>query len=191
MADVQPQDNRGQAIQQFKPKICNFKVSSPEEAAVWERYVQTVKDLGLDVCHTTISLVKGFLAGLEGSKAAQEIHTDRHVIQIQMTNHFNYVVQKPRRQPLELSCVREQFRSTVRSAFAEAYILEKARSLKRPFCFRDFLELKYDSFRRIVSRLLRKGKIMRFPAKTCPQFYVLSEWIQDNPAQQSKTLVLP
>ena len=189
MADIQPIDQ--QAVQQFKPKICNFKVSRPEEAAVWDRYVKTVKDMGLDVCHVTISLVKGFLAGLEGSKAAQEINTGSQVIQIQMTNHFNYVVQKPRRQPIELSFVKEEFRGTVRSAFAEAYVLEKARSLQRPFCFRDFLELKYDSFRRIVSRLMRKGKIVRFPAKTCPQFYALSEWINNDLAQQSKTLVLP
>lgn len=170
---------RAQA-QTAKNFICNFRAPTLEDYLEWKDYVRTVKDMGLDVCYTTLSLIRAFKEGIKQANGSAQINTAKQVINVQMTNHFNYVVQKPRREPYDLSCVKPEFRKTFSSLLYEAYVLEKARELKRPFCFRDFLELKHDAFRRIVLRLIRKGKIVKFPARCCPQFYMLAEWIQEN-----------
>lgn len=146
----------------------------------WKDYVKTVKDMGLDVCRVTLQLTRAFKQGVKEANRAVQIQGSQQVINVQMTNHFNYVVQKPRREPYDLSCVKPEFRKTFSSLLYEAYVLEKARELKRPFCFRDFLELKHDAFRRIVLRLTRKGKIVKFPSRCCPQFYMLAEWLNEN-----------
>lgn len=73
----------------------------------------------------------------------------------------------PRRQPYNLSCVKNEYQKTIGSVLLEAYVLNKAKDLTLKFSYRDFLEIKHDAFRRIILRLRLKGKIVAiFPQIT-------------------------
>ena len=169
-----------------KNLICNFRAPDLEKYMRWKQYVQWAKDNGLDVCHLTLALVESFLNGVG---EASEIRTGKQTITIYQQNVFQYQVKKPRREPYDLSCVKPEFRRTFSSLLFEAYVLQKASELNRPFCFRDFLELKHDAFRRIILRLKRKGKIIPFPQRTCPRFYILTSKLNGEQEQHSKTNV--
>ena len=138
----------------------------------WKAYVQWAKDNGMDVCHLTLSLTDAFMKGIEGAALVQ---TGKQVVNIQQNNVFQYQVQKPRREPYDLSCFREEFQRTITSVLFESYVLNKAREMTREFSYRDFLELKHDAFRRIILRLRRKGKITSNSQRSLPMFYVLAE----------------
>jgi hypothetical protein len=153
-------------------RICNFRAPTPEDYREWREYVATVKAQGLDVCRVTLGLTRAYK---EGMKQTTQIRSTEQVVNIQMNNQFLYQVQKPHREPYDLSCVKPEFRRTFSSILFEAYVLDKARAINREFCFRDFLELKHDSFRRIVLRLRRKSQVMAIPARTSPRFYALVE----------------
>ena len=161
---------------QPKLLICNFKAPSLKEYQEWQEYKRYVKRQGLDICRVTISLTVAFMAGVKGSAAVQ---AQGHTVNIQMNNQFLYQVQKPRRKPYSLDCVKSQFRRTVSSILFEAYVLHKARQIRQEFSFRDFLELEQADFHRIVRRLRRKGKIMANPQRTKPRFYFLTENLAD------------
>ena len=150
MVDSQP-------VCDSKPKnlICNFRAPNLQHYQRWKEYVQWAKDNGMDVCHITLSLVDSFMKGTEG---AAEVRNSQQVINIQQTNVFQYQVTKPRREPYDLSCVKKEYQRTFSSLLLEAYVLNKARELTREFSYRDFLELKHDSFFRIILRLKRKKK---------------------------------
>lgn len=156
----------------MKPKqlICNFRAPDLQKFGRWKQYVKWAQDNGLDVCHLTLSLVDSFMRGVE-----TQIPSGQQIINIQQQNTFLYQVKKPRREPYNVSCFKPMFRRTLSSIMFEAYVMEKARELSRDFCFRDFLELKHDAFRRIVMRLKRKGKIIGHPLRTVPRFYILTE----------------
>jgi len=162
--------------------ICNFRAPNEDLFKRWKTFVQWAKDNGYDVCHITLSLVDSFMLGIEGKS---QLRLPQQTINIQMQNNFLYQVEKPRRIPFSLDCVKPEFQKTFSSSLFEAYVLSKARDLNREFCFRDFLELKHDSFRRIVLRLRRKGKIIANPIRSNPRFYYLTErlaeyGVQDN-----------
>ena len=178
--------SEGQSVSVFKPKnlICNFRAPSLEQYQRWKAYVQWAKDNGQDVCHLTLSLTDSFMKGVEG---AAQVRNGRQVVNIQQNNVFQYQVSKPRREPYDMSCVRREFQKTITSVLFEAYVLNKARDLTREFSYRDFLELKHDSFRRIVMRLRRKGKIVANPQRTVPQFYFLAERIFEYSHNQGTT----
>lgn len=158
-----------------KPKqlICNFKAPSLAEFQRWKEFVQWAQNMGLDVCHLTLSLTDSFMKGIEG-----KVVSGQQVIHIHQKNDFKYMVSKPRREPHSLDCVKPQFRRTFSSILFEAYVMEKAREISREFSYRDFLEIKHDAFRRIVLRLKRKGKIVANPQRTVPRFYILAERIK-------------
>jgi hypothetical protein len=143
-----------------------------EDYLKWKHHVALVKDKGLDVCRVQIGLCEAWDKGIEG---AVQVRGLEQVVNIQMNNQFLYQVSKPRREPYSVDCVKPEFVRTVSSSLFEAYVLNKAREISRDFCFRDFLELKHDAFRRIVIRLRRKGKVMAIPERTIPRFYVLTE----------------
>ncbi len=161
---------------QPKNFICNFRAPNLEEFQRWKVYVQWAKDNGMDVCHLTLSLTDSFMKGIEG---AAEVRTAGQVVNIRQVNTFQYQVQKPRREPYSLDCVKEEYQRTFSSILFEAYVLNKAREMTREFSYRDFLELKHDAFRRIVLRLRRKGKVIANPQRTHPQFYFLTERINE------------
>jgi len=161
---------------QPKNFICNFRAPNLSEFERWKQFVQWAKDNGMDVCHLTLSLTDSFMQGIEG---AAQVRTGQQVVNIKQNNVFQYQVQKPRREPYDLSCVKSEYRRTFSSVLFEAYVLEKARQIDREFSYRDFLELKHDAFRRIVLRLRRKGKVVANPQRTCPRFYILSERLSD------------
>jgi hypothetical protein len=117
---------------------------------------------------------------MKGIEGAAQVRTGQQVVNIQQNNVFQYQVQKPRREPYSLDCVKPEFRRTFSSILFEAYVLNKAREINREFSFRDFLELKHDAFRRIVLRLKRKGKIITNPQRTVPRFYILSERLSEH-----------
>lgn len=167
-----------QTVLRTQPKnlICNFRAPNLSEFERWKQFVQWAKDNGLDVCHLTLSLTDAFLRGIEGGA---QVRTGQQVINIQQNNVFQYQVQRPRREPYSLDCVKSEYRRTFSSLLFEAYVLERAREISREFCYRDFLELKHDAFRRIVCRLRRKGKVIGNPRRTIPRFYILSERLND------------
>ena len=88
-----------------------------------------------------------FTQGIEG---AAEVRNGKQVVNIQQNNVFQYQVSKPRREPYDLSCVKKEYQKTISSVLFEAYVLNKARGLKREFSYREFLEIKHDAFRRIL-----------------------------------------
>ena len=153
-----------------KQLICNFKAPDIKHFLEWKSYVKFVKDQGLDVCRVTIGLTNAFMTG-----SRLELPTQKQSVSIDMKNSFNYQVVKPRRTPYSLDCVKPEFRKTFSSILFEAYVLQKAENIKSSFCFRDFLELKHGSFRRIIVRLKRKGLIFAHPIRTNPRFYILAK----------------
>jgi hypothetical protein len=168
----------GQAVLAAQPKnlICNFRAPNLKEFQRWKEYVQWTKDNGMDVCHLTLSLTDYFMKGIEG---AAEVRNGKQVVNIQQNNVFQYQVSKPRREPYDLSCVKKEYQKTISSVLFEAYVLNKVRDLTREFCYRDFLEIKHDAFRRIILRLRRKGKIVANPQRTLPRFYFLAERVSE------------
>jgi hypothetical protein len=156
--------------------ICNFRAPNLQQYQRWKAYVQWAKDNGLDVCHLTLSLTDAFM---KGNEAAALVNTGKQVINIQKNNVFQYQVQKPRRQPYSLDCVKPEYQRTFSSVLFEAYVLNRAREITREFIYRDFLELKHEAFRRIVLRLRQKGKVIANPQKTHPQFYFLTERLDE------------
>lgn len=169
---------------QPKNLICNFRAPNLSEFQRWKEFVQWAKDNGMDVCHLTLSLTDSFMKGIEG---AAQVRTGQQVVNIQQNNVFQYQVQKPRREPYSLDCVKPEFRRTFSSILFEAYVLNKAREINREFSFRDFLELKHDAFRRIVLRLKRKGKIIANPQRTVPRFYLLAERLSEYDTNERTT----
>jgi hypothetical protein len=163
-------------VTQPKNLICNFRAPNLEQYQRWKAYVQWAKDNGMDVCHLTLNLTDAFL---KGNAAAALVQSGKQVINIQQNNVFQYQVQKPRREPYSLDCVKPEYQRTFSSVLFEAYVLNKAREISREFSYRDFLELKHDAFRRIVLRLRRKGKVIANPQKTHPQFYFLVEKLDE------------
>jgi hypothetical protein len=154
-------------VSEVQPKnlICNFRAPNLRLFERWKVYVQWAKDNGMDVCHLTLSLTDAFMKGTE---AAAMVRSGKQVINIQQSNVFQYQVQKPRREPYSLDCVKPEYQRTFSSVLFEAYVLNKSREMTREFSYRDFLELKHDAFRRIVLRLKQKGKIIANPQKTHP-----------------------
>ena len=159
------------AKQKLKPNfICNFRSPDLKHFEEWHKYKRFVKNNGLDICRVTIGLTNAFMTG-----SKLELPTQKQNITIDMKNSFNYNVVKPRRTPYSLDCVKTEFRKTFSSILFESYVLQKAKHIEASFCFRDFLELKHGSFRRIVVRLKRKGLIVSHPIRTNPRFYILAE----------------
>lgn len=124
-------------------------------------------------------------------KGSTTLATGTQIYNINQQNTFAYEPGKPRRQPLSLNCAKRQYSRTISSSAAEAYVMEKARDFNRSFSFRDFLELRHDSFRKIVSRLKKKGKIIPLPQRTNPRFFILAERLPDYPTVTENTTVKP
>ena len=170
--------SEGQPVLVVQPKnlICNFRAPNLEQYQHWKAYVQWAKDNGQDVCHLTLSLTDSFMKGVEG---AAQVRNGKQVVNIQQNNIFQYQVSKPRREPYSLDCVKPEYQRTFSSLLFEAYVLNKAGEIRREFSYRDFLELKHDAFRRIIVRLKRKGKVIPNPQRTHPQFYFLTERLNE------------
>lgn len=167
-----------------KNLICNFRAPSEEQFFKWKEYVAWCQANGRDVCYLTLSLAESFMLGVKGATA---IRDPNQTINIQMNNTFTYQVARPRREPYDLSCVKPEYRKTFASVCLDGYVLNKARDLNREFSFRDFLELRHDAFRRIVRRLVRKGKLVANPQRTVPRFYFLPELIGDYSPSPGRT----
>lgn len=125
-------------------------------------------------------MIEGFLADAEGKpKEVSFISAKGDHYHIAMQNSFNYMVEKPRREPFDLNLIKKEFRKSFSSILYESYVLEKARHINGEFCFRDFLEMDQQGFHRIVGKLIRKGKIMANPSRTIPRMYFLTEKLPD------------
>lgn len=110
------------SLQKPKSLLCNFREPSMKEYAEWQKYKAYIKDQGLDICRVTIGLTNAFMAGVEG---AEQVQGSEQNVHITMNNQFLYQVSKPRREPYSLDCVKSEFRRTISSSMAEAYVLEK------------------------------------------------------------------
>lgn len=161
--------------------VCNFRAPTLEEYLEHKAFCREVKDDGLDICRVLLGFEHAYRLARKGSKEAVQFKGTEQVVNLQMQNQFLYQVSKPRREPYTLNCVKSEFRRTFSSLLFEAYVLDKARDLKREFSFRDFLELKHGSFHRIVRRLKAKHKVIANPERTIPRFYILTERLADYP----------
>lgn len=173
-------------VQETKKKdlICNFRAPDLAHYELWQRFKRWCQDHGLDVCRVALSQIDAFMQAVEApSKEAKVKLTTAlgQLIDIEQHNTFIYSVEKPRRVPIALDCAKPEFQRTITSRASEAYVLEKARELKRSFSYRDFLELGHVSFRKIVMRLKTRGKIVALPQRSNPRYYVLAENLQDYP----------
>lgn len=173
-----------------KNLICNFRAPNLEFYGIWQEFKQWCKDNGLDVCRVTLSNIASFMKAVESIPDPEQMITAKGQVNIiQQQNTFVYPVGKPRREPIRLNCSKPEFSGTISRAAFEAYVMEKARDLKRSFCFRDFAELNHNSFRKIILRLKKKGKIIPLPLRTNPRFYILAERLPDYPTASKNTRV--
>jgi hypothetical protein len=163
-----------QVPEEPKQLICSFRAPTRADFDKHKAFTKQVKQDGLDVCRVLIAFEDAYLASKKGSPGTMKFETPQNVTNIQMNNTFQYQVMKPRREPYSLDCVKPEFRRTFSSVLFEAYVLEKAGRIDMEFSFRDFLELDHSSFRRIVARLRKKGKIVANPSRTNPRFYYLT-----------------
>ena len=177
MAELKPEQKV-----EFQPKnlICNFRAPDVEHYEVWQRFKKWCKDNGLDVCNVALDQIQAFMKAVDSSSPGVSspkplVTTKGQVIIIQQQNSFVYSVDKPRREPIFASCAKPAFARTISGLASEAYVMEKARDLKGSFSMRDFLEIEHDSFRKIVLRLRKKGKIVALPLRTNPRMFVLTE----------------
>lgn len=172
----------------YQPKnlICNFRAPDVEHYELWQHFKEWCKDNGLDICRVTLDNVAAFMKSVEGFSGLKGVSNPKQlttakgqVIIIQQQNSFVYSVEKPRREPIFMNWAKPKFARTISSIAAEAYVMEKARHLNRSFSYRDFLELEHNSFRKIVLRLKKKGKIIALPQRTNPRYYVLAERLKN------------
>jgi hypothetical protein len=154
--------------------ICNFRAPTLQDYEKHKAFVQQVKHDGLDACRVLLGFEDAYLASKKGQPGNSQFQTPNGITNIVMNNTFQYQVLKPRREPYSLDCVKPEFRRTFSSILFEAYVLEKASHIGMEFSFRDFLELDHSSFRRIVARLRKKGKVVANPSRTNPRFYYLT-----------------
>lgn len=141
-------------------------------------FVKEVREDGLDACRVLLGFERAYRKARRSVKGVVQLESPQQVINLRQNNVFQYQVQKPKREPYSLDCVKSEFRRTFSSILFEAYVLNKAREINREFSFRDFLELKHDAFRRIVLRLKRKGRVIAHPERTIPRFYILAERLE-------------
>jgi|SRR5208337_2757493 len=156
-----------------KNLICNFRAPNLEKYQLWQDYKKRALENGYDICNLTLSLIEAF------EKGQSIVTSPKQSITFNMNNTFQYQVVKPRRIPFNGKIIKPQFQNTVSSSVWEAYLLHNARRFPTGFCFRDFLHIDYQAFRRIIVRLKRKGEIMAMPARTFPQMYVLTEFLEN------------
>ncbi len=126
---------------------------------------------------------------MKGVEGAAQVRNVGQVVNIQQINNFQYQVQKPRREPYSLECVKAEYQRTFSSVLFEAYVLNKAREITREFSYRDFLELKHDAFRRIVLRLKQKGKVIANPQTNPPPILLPNRKNRRGDARMENTTV--
>lgn len=156
-----------------KNLICNFRAPTVEQWQDWQDFKAWCQDNGYDVCHMNLSLIKSFIHGTKA--AAQIVKTPQQIVNLQLNPTFQYQVQRPRREPFGLNCIKSEYRRSFSSILYEAYVRDKARRLNTEFSFRDFLEMDDRAFHRIVRRLIRKGEVVANPRRSVPRTYFLTE----------------
>ena len=164
-----------------KNLLCNFRAPDLAHFEIWQEYKKWCQDHGLDNCHLVLSWCDAHLKAMKGIPSKTSIITPEQIINQQNQFNLYYQVQKPRREPIQMNCAKPGFQRTINSMAYEAYVMERARALNRSFSFRDFMELGHNSFRKIILRLKKKGKIVPLPQRTNPRFYVLAERLEDYP----------
>jgi len=141
-----------------------FVASFKTDPELWSRFKEGCAERGVSICHVLEALME---AWLEGQKATATVIKP---VVINLT--MQHVVQRPRRVQTRASdCAKPEFKRTVGVRMREAYVLSKAWEMGREFSYYDFLELKHDSFRKIVGSLRRRGRITANPIRTNPRFY--------------------
>lgn len=155
---------------------CNFVAPDLEHWELWGSFRKQTKDQGMDICRVLFGYIAAHMKG------TAEVKTPGQTTVINQINNNYYQVEKSRREPLRLNCARAFNSRTISSMALEALVMVHARELPRSFSYRDFSYLSHDSFRKIVLRLKKKGKIIPLPQRTNPRFYALAERMNDYPA---------
>lgn len=158
-----------------KSLVWSIRAPSQDKRDLLGKFTEAVKLDGLDVCRVVIGFAEAYLEARARNNKGARLETLNGVTNIIQHNLFTYEVSRPRREPFTLDCIKPEYRKTLASVVFDYYVLARARDLNREFSFRDFLELDYGHFRRVMARLKRKGKILRIPERTIPAFYILNE----------------
>jgi hypothetical protein len=161
--------------QRHRNLCCSFRAPNEEWFQAWLEFKQVTKSQGLDICYVLLNLCRVWTKAQRAKEANCQIKTTSQVVTIYQTNTFNYNVRKPRRERFRVDCSARLSRCTLCSQAFQAYILEKARDLGTSFCFRDFLEINHDLFRKLVLELKKRHKIYALRPRTNPRFFILSE----------------
>lgn len=158
-------------------KTSGFRPATVEAYREVLRFKWKVKDLGSDICFLYCSYAQSFNAFQDGLETKDpKALLGANVINFQQNNQFNYMPQVPRREPdrgLLQSSKRGISGTTYRRAM-EAYVQLEALRMPPSFCFRDFLEISPNQFRKIILRLKRRGLIEPIEPRTYPRFYRLT-----------------
>lgn len=174
-----------------KNYLCNFRAPSQEWFNIWQKFKEETRNLGLDVCFVTLTLIKSWLEALSNTISVSQINTHSQIIILYQTNSFNYIAGKPRREPLQLDCSTNYSKSTIIRRALQAYILQKAKELNRSFSYMDFPEIPHNSFRKLILELKKQGKILPLEQRTNPRFYIPTEWKDLYPPVTQNNTVKP
>ncbi|MFX0202722.1 MAG: hypothetical protein ACFFCW_41995 [Candidatus Hodarchaeota archaeon] len=123
--------------------------------------------------------IRAFRKFVEGINTPETINAFPIIIQLKQQNTFVYSTVKPRREPKPNSYFRNSFATFSSRASTEAYILQKVQELwkkgQKSFCFKDFPEIKYESFKQLIFRLRKAEKVIPKEPRTNPRFYALMD----------------
>lgn len=153
----------------------HMKTRNLEQAKTHLLYKWWCENNGLDTCHLYISHAQ---ADMEGFNAIKTIpKPEPGTIVFNQQNTYISQVDRLRRMSEDSSSANKRpsgTTTTVLRLAIESYILLKALQMPHSFCFRDFLELSPDLFKKAVLRLKKKDLITTREPRSCPRFYQLT-----------------
>ena len=156
-----------------KGKTIAFRPATLQCLRDCTRLKWAAKDRGTSICRVYGMFARAFMQSVDGIREQDpELLFGQNMILINQNNSFLYTPEYSRRLPEGISDISKGISSnTVYRLAIDSYILLKSLEMHHPFCFRDFLELGYNTFKNAVLRLKRKGKITPWGPRSNPRFY--------------------
>lgn len=157
-------------------QICNFRVQTEQDWLDWEWFKSHCRKQGITTCRVLIAYIRSYRKFWESIDSPEIINAFPLMIKMKQQNTFVYSIEKPRRLP-NLSQYVNNYLTVSNEAWVRSYILEKARfhwkKGQKSFCFKDYPEIKHQSFRHAILRLKQRKEVRAKEPRTCPRFYEL------------------
>ena len=156
--------------------LLGIRATSKEEHQRLLRFKWWCEDNGKSTCPIITDLTSSLVAADDAIRPLKK--NGSVIVNLQQQNTFIHQVDRPRRLADPGSTENSISNggiadTTTRMAFQSLVVL-KALQLQHSFCFRDFLELSPDHFKKVISRLKKKGSVATVEPRTCPRFYRLT-----------------